>query len=73
MSCAQCHTVLARMSFAIVSAAFGPKIRTKPEHVAESPTQRSSIWRHADDLRANDPVCLLDQERDLGIQIRLGP
>ena len=75
MSCAQCHTVLAKMSFAIVSAAFGPKIRSMPEPVSESTTRRSSIWRHTDDMRAKNPVYLLDQELDLalGIQIRLGP
>ena len=50
-------------------------LKNKPEPFAESTTQRSSIWRHTDDMRAKDPVCLLDQERDLalGIQIRLGP
>ena len=75
MSCAQCQTVLARMSFAIVSAAFGPKIRTKTEPVAASSTRRSRIWRHTDDMHAEDPVCLFDQELDLalGIKIHLGP
>ena len=38
------------MPFALVSAAFGPKIKTKPEPVAASSTRRSSIWRHTDDV-----------------------
>ena len=62
------------MPFALVSAAFGPKIKTKPEPVAASSTRRSSIWRHTDDMHVEMREGLLDQELDLalGIQIRLG-